>query len=442
LGNGQFQDAISVFRAAIAIRPNSAEVLCNLGYALKEAGQVGEAIAICRQSIQAKPDNPEAYTNLGSALQANDQIDEAIAAHRQAIVLRPGYAEAHNNLGSALSEAGQFEEALAEFSNAVELRPDLPEAHHDLAFALLSHGDFERGWEEYEWRWKCRGGSLPRPGFAQPRWDGAPFRNRTLLLYAEQGLGDAIQFIRYLPMVAERGGRIVLECQPPVQRLFQNFVQTIGGDCRIVCQGEALPQFDIQCPLLSLPLIFKTTLSTIPSRRPYLFPEPERIGQWQKRLEASGSDLKVGLAWAGSPGFKRDRYRSLSLDRLAPLADVLRVSFFSLQKGPAASEARHPPPGMKLVDWTDEFTHFNDDALIASLDLVISVDTSVAHLAGALGRPTWVLLCLAADWRWMLHRTDSPWYPSIRLFRQTSRGDWDGVIGRVVDALRLFIQER
>ena len=440
LGNGQLQDAIDIFQAAIAIRPDSAEVLCNLGYALKEAGRFSDAIAACRQSIALSPFNPEAYTNLGSALQANDQIEQAIAAHQQAIALRPSYAQAHNNLGSALTDAGEFDEALVQFSKAVQLRPDLPEAHHDLALALLSHGDFERGWEEYQWRWKCRSFSTPSRIFAQPQWDGAPFRDRTLLLYAEQGLGDAIQFVRYLPMVAEQGGQIVLECPPLMGQVFQSLVQTIKADCAIVSQGDALPRFDLHCPLLSLPLIFKTMLSTIPSRQPYLFPDPQRINSWRKRLESSGRDLKVGLVWAGSPRFKRDRYRSLSLDRLAPLTDVPRVTFYSLQKGPAASQAKFPPPGMKLIDWTDEFILFNNDALIASLDLIISVDTAVAHLAGALGRPTWVLLPFAADWRWMLHRTDSPWYPTMRLFRQTTRCDWDSVVDRVAQALRLLAQ--
>ena len=442
LENGQFQDAIDVFRAAIAIRPDSAEALCNLGYSLKEAGRFDEAIAACRRSIQVRPDNPEAYTNLGSALQGDDQIDEAIAAHRHAIALRPGYAEAHNNMGSAMREAGQFDEALAEFNKAVELRPDLPAAHHDLAFALLSHGDFDRGWVEYEWRWKCRNFTSPRRDFTQPRWDGSSFKDRTLLVYAEQGLGDAIQFVRYLPMVAERGGRVVLECQPLLREMFRNLVQTISGDCQIVCQGEALPEFDLQCPLLSLPLIFQTTLATIPSQAAYLFPELEQINSWRKRLESSGRDLKVGLVWAANPTFKLDRYRSLTLDRLALLGDVPGVTFYSLQKGLAAAQAKRPPPGMKLVDRTEEFVLFNNDALIAALDLIISVDTSVAHLAGALGRPTWVPLCFATDWRWMLHRTDSPWYPSMRLFRQATRGDWDGVVGRVAEALRALVQSR
>jgi len=270
--------------------------------------------------------------------------------------------------------------------------------------------------------------------FTKPQWDGRALEGRTLLLHAEQGLGDAIQFIRYLPLMSQRGGRIIIECYAELQRLFQ----IMAGRCQIVACGQPLPAFDLHCPLLSLPRVFGTTLSNIPHVVPYLHPDAEEARKWHHRLLWQSRLVNVGLAWMGNPAHKNDRSRSIKLARLAPLGQVPGVRFFSLQKGEAAAETKTPPSGMELVDWTQELKDFADTAgLIANLDLVIAVDTAVVHLAGAMGKPVWTLLPFVPDWRWLLEREDSPWYPTMRLFRQNSWGDWDSVITRVVDALSL-----
>jgi hypothetical protein len=262
---------------------------------------------------------------------------------------------------------------------------------------------------------------------------------RTILLHAEQGFGDVIQFIRYLPLVEQRGGRIIVECQAELQRLFQ----TTAERCQIVIRGQPLPAFDLHCPLLSLPRAFGTALANIPGTEPYLQADAEQVGRWQRRLGEFDSMVKVGLAWAGSPTHKKDRNRSMKLARLAPLGQAPGVRFFSLQKGATAAQAKTPPPGMDLVDWTEELKDFADTAaLIANLDLVIAVDTAVVHLAGAMGKPVWTLLPFVPDWRWLLEREDSPWYPTMRLFRQNSWGDWDSVITRVADALSQWVKNR
>jgi tetratricopeptide (TPR) repeat protein len=431
---GQLDQAISAYRQAIAVRPNYAEAHSNLGVALAEKGQLDEAITAWRQAIALSPNYAEAHSNLGVALAEKGQLDEGIAAYRRAIAVNPNLAEVHNNLGNTLRDRGQLDEAIAALDQAIALDPGLSDAHKNLSFALLTRGDFQRGWEEHEWRWKCKDFPSQPRNFARPQWDGYPLEGRTLLLHPEQGFGDAIQFIRYVPMVARRGGRIIVECKAELQRLFQ----TITAGCQNVARDQLLPAFDFHCPLLSLPRIFGTTLADVPQTVPYLQADGDAAGGWQDRLAEHLDVVTVGLAWAGSPAQKNDRNRSTKLARLARLGQVPGVRFFSLQKGEAAAEARTPPPGMELVDWTEELTDFADTAaLIANLDLIITVDTAVAHLAGAMGKPVWTLLSFVADWRWLREREDSPWYPSMRLFRQSALGDWDNVIKRVADQLSL-----
>jgi hypothetical protein len=255
------------------------------------------------------------------------------------------------------------------------------------------------------------------------------------LLHAEQGYGDTVQFIRYLPQVADRGGRIIIECQAALQRL----IQTMAGECSVVPAGQPLPTFDVHCPLMSLPRHFETTLQNIPRQIPYLHADTAMVGKWLEKLAQDSSSLKVGLAWAGSKTNENDRSRSMPLSSFAALAQAPDVQFYSLQKGEPAAQANDPPAGLKLIDWTSEIVDFADTAaLIANLDLVISVDTAVVHLAGAMGKPVWTLLPFAPDWRWMLERDDSPWYPTMRLFRQPSIGDWDSVVRTVAQALAQF----
>ncbi|MGD0387445.1 MAG: tetratricopeptide repeat protein, partial [Tepidisphaeraceae bacterium] len=428
---GEFDEAITVCRQAIRLKADFAEAHNNLGNALTGKKQLDAAIASLREAIRLKPDFAEAYNNLGNALRGKEQLDEAITAYRQAVGLRPDFAEAHINLG-VLTEMGQLDEAIAAYRRAIAINPNLPEAHKNLALALLAQGNFQQGWEEYEWRWKCKDVSSPRGALTEPQWDGRPLEDRILLLHAEQGLGDALQFIRYVPLVEQRGGKIIVECQAELQRLFQ----TIAGRCQIVARGQPLPAFDLQCPLLSLPRVFGTTLANVPKDVPYLQANAEDAGRWQHRLAEQSPIVKVGLAWAGRPTHQNDRNRSMKLACLAPLGQLRSARFFSLQKGEAAAEARTPPPGMELVDWTQELKDFADTAaLIANLDLVIAVDTAVAHLAGAMGKPTWILLPFAPDWRWLLNREDSPWYPTMRLFRQPARCSWGPAVEKIAAAL-------
>jgi len=436
---GRNDIAVGLIRRAIGLNPNVAEAYNNLGNALKDQGQLDEAIAAFRQALALNPNLPEAHNNLGSALKDQGQLDEAIAAYRQAIALRPTYADAHNNLGNALKDQGQLDEAVAAFRQAIALKPDYAEFHFNLSLSLLTSGDFQQGWEEHEWRWKCKEFPTPARNFPQPQWDGCPLEGRTLLLHTEQGHGDAVQFIRYLPLVEQRGGRIIIECYAELQRLFQ----TMAGRCQVVFRGQPLPAFDLHCPLLSLPRVFGTNFANLPQIVPYLSPDPALVEAWSRTLGAPDGQLRVGLAWAGNPRYKWDRTRSVNLQQLAPFAAARGVKFYSLQKGPPGEQAKNPPVGLELVDLGPELNDFVDTAAVMSLmDLIITTDTSVPHLAGALGRSVWVMLQLVPDFRWLRDRTDSPWYPTMRLFRQPTWGDWDSVITRVVDALSQWTRNR
>jgi len=411
-----------------------------------QAGRLHEAEKLYRLVLAKRPDHVDAMQNLGIIAQQVGRNDVAVDLIRRAIVLRPNYAEAYSNLGNALKDNGQFDEAIAACRQAIALKPDLPGAHHNLALSLLARGDFQPGWEEYEWRWKCEDFPSPPRNFPQPQWDGRPLEDRTLLLHAEQGFGDAIQFIRYVPLVAGRGGKIIIECYAELQRLFR----TIAGRCQIVVRDQPLPAFDLHCPLLSLPRAFGTNLANIPHVVPYLSPDPALVDAWSRTLGPGDGQLRVGLAWAGTPGFKADRTRSLNLQQLAPFATVAEakptargVKFYSLQKHPAGEQAKNPPLGLELVDLGPKLNDFADTAAVMSLlDLIITTDTSVPHLAGALARPVWVMLERVPAWRWLLDRDDSPWYPSMRLFRQPRIGDWDSVITRVVESLSLWMKNR
>jgi len=436
---GHLDGAIASYRRALELQPDSSLVHNNLGVALVGQRQFAEAATALRRAFQLEPDIPETLTNLGAALAAQGQFGEAIAAHRRALELQPDHLEALTNLGAALTGLNRTDEAIAAYRRVFAIKPDFADARQNLALALLLRGDLRKGWEEYEWRWKLREIAPLRRNFTQPLWDGGPLDGWTLLLHDEQGLGDAIQFIRYLPLAAQRGGSIVLECQQPLQRLFQ----TAAPDLPVVARGRPLPAFDVYCPLLSLPRIFSTDLGNIPGTAPYLRADSAGAALWRERLARPRSSLKVGLAWAGNPDHKNDRLRSLPLASLAPLADVPNVRFYSLQKGAAAAEAGAPTAGLELIDLTEDLRDFADTAaLIANLDLVIAADTAVAHLAAAMGQPVWTLLPFAPDWRWLLDRSDSPWYPTMRLFRQPRLMDWAPVIADLRAQLQLLVQSR
>jgi tetratricopeptide (TPR) repeat protein/glycosyltransferase involved in cell wall biosynthesis len=430
----KLDEAAESLRRALALRPDFAEAHSNLGIVLGERGEHAEAVESLRRAVALKPDYAEAHSNLGVALRNQDELGEALASFRRAVAVKPDYADGYRNLGVVLGDLGALDEALASYWRAVEEKSDYADAYFGAALALLLKGDLEQGFSHYEWRWKCPQFASADRRFVQPCWDGGPLNGRTILLHAEQGLGDTLQFVRYAPLVAARGGRVVVECQAELAPLLQG----LGGASQVVARGEPLPLFDLHAPLLSLPHLLGTTLETVPAEAPYLRAAPDRADAWAEYLDRAveATGLRVGLVWAGNPDHKGDRHRSMSLGALAPLARVPGVQFVALQKGAGAAQAEAPPDGMTLTNLGPLLADFADTAaVLEQLDLVITVDTSVAHLAGALGRPVWVLLAFAPDWRWLRQRDDSPWYPTARLFRQERHGDWEGVLARVASAL-------
>lgn len=349
--------------------------------------------------------------------------------------LEPGNRQdgsALNDLGNRLLDLGQIDQALACYDKAIQLQPSNAFAHFNRGFALLLAGRLVEGFQEFEWRWQCPNFPSPLRKCPQPLWDGANGVGKTLLLHAEQGLGDAIQFIRYLPMVMSKVGRVILECRSESVTLFQG----MPGLAQVIASDAVTPPFDVHLPLLSLPHIFGTSMQTIPAAVPYLTPDAQKVTQWKDRLASDTSPLKVGINWQGNPGYKWNSRRSASLATFASLARVPGVSFYSLQIGESAAEVLNPPPNMMLLDFTQHIQDLSDTAaLMANLDLIVSTDTSVVHLAGALGRPVWTVLCSVPDWRWLLTGDRSPWYPTMRLFRQKQQGDWDGVMSEVMREL-------
>ena len=426
----RFEQAEASYRRALALRPDFALAHHNLGNVLERGRRWPEAEGCYRRAIELVPEFAEAYNNLGALLQQQSRWEEAIECYSQALRLRPGMAEAHNGLGVALQWDNRDAEALVCYEQALALNPEFPEAHYNRATLWLRRGNFEQGWQEYEWRRRLS--DVPWRRFPQPLWDGAPLAGRTILLHAEMGLGDTVQFARYAPLVAERGGQVVLECQPGLAPLMES----LGGVAQVVPAGALLPEFDVRLPLLSLPRVFGTTLVSIPREVPYLSAPAERIRFWRERIGAAPG-LKVGLAWAGNPHSKTARKRFMPVANFAALAALPGVRLFSLQRGPQVAELDSLPPGCKVTQLEEEGGEVIDTAaIILNLDLVIAVDTMVAHLAGALGKPVWVLLASSPEWRWMLGREDSPWYPTARLFRQTRLGEWNDVMARVVEALQ------
>ena len=425
-------EAIYHYRKTIESDPNFSDAYINLGNTLQENKQFDEAIACYHKLLQLNPSHPDAYNNLGITFQEKGQFDEAIASYKKSLQINPAHADVYNNLGFALYEKGQIPEAITHYQKALQLDPSYATAHWNLSLALLLSGDFKEGWREYEWRWGTRYLSSFRRDFPQPIWNGSDISGQTMLLHAEQGFGDAIQFIRYAPLVAQRGVKLIVECRQPLVSL----IQQVEGIKEVIRHGESLPEFDVHCPLLSLPMLFDTTLETIPAKIPYINADSLLVTNWQKRIRNDNSKYKIGLAWAGNPEYKQNRYRNCPLQLFAPLAELDNVTFYSLQKGEESKETKNPPNSMRILDYSEELHNFMDTAaLIANMDLVICVDTAVAHLTGALGKPVWVLIPFTPDWRWLLSREDNPWYPTARLFRQSSIGDWKTVIEKISQAL-------
>jgi tetratricopeptide (TPR) repeat protein len=421
---GRLDQAISSYRCALIRNPHYADAHFNLGNALQESGQLNAAVDCYHRALVVQPDAAEIHYNLATVLLVQDRLKNALESYQAAVALKPDYAEAHNNMGAVLRDLGRINEAVRCFRKSLEIRPDYPEAHVNLALALLLIGDFKSGWAEHEWRWQWPGYTSPKRNFTQPLWQGEPLKGQTILVYAEQGLGDSIQFGRYLPQVIRCGGQVIFECPASLKTLFE----TALGTSQIIAQGNPLPHFDVQAPLLSLPLVFGTTLETIPNRVPYLA-APKGGPPFPA---AKDSKTKVGLVWAGNPRHSNDRHRSVDLDLLVPLLQLPEVACFSLQVGASSAALAELPAAIRPDDLGAGLRDFGDTAaLITQVDLIISVDTALAHLAGALGKPVWLLLPFVSDWRWMLGREDSPWYPAMRLFRQPHPGDWPSVIEKV-----------
>jgi tetratricopeptide (TPR) repeat protein len=472
LAQGKPEEAEANFRQAVRLRPDYAEAHYNLGLGLQAEGKLAEATAHFQQAVRLKPHSAEAHNNLGVVLQAQGELEQAVACLRQALALRPDYAGAHNNLGNVLREQGNLaqaevafrealrfqpawaevlsnlgsvlldqgrpEEAAACGEQAIRLRPDLPQARYLLGKCYLLQGNFEDGWPAYEGRLQLQ--EFATPSLPAPRWDGGDLEGKTILLLVEQGLGDALQFIRFAPLVQQRGARVVVLGFPALLPLLG----TCPGIDHLLATGEPLPSVDVHARLMSLPLLLGTTLSTVPAAVPYLFADPALVSHWRGELSTIGG-YKIGIVWKGSPRHKQDHLRSVGPREFAPLAGMAGVHLFSLQVGESAEDL----PVLEELGVTDLGSRFDPStfadaaAVVRNLDLVITVDTAVAHLAGALGTPVWLALPYRPDWRWLLDREDSPWYPTMRLFRQPQPGQWPAVFERMAKELaRLVTQAR
>jgi tetratricopeptide (TPR) repeat protein len=459
---GDLARAIELMQRAISLEPRNPSSYYNLAELYRRAGRLDEALGASQEALALEPESPRAFMSIGSTYAALGRHQEAMFHLQRAIAIAPNYALAHFNLGHVFDALGQFtkaieskseaarldpsfpeafcsrgitlykmgcrEEAQADWKRAIALNPSHADAHTNLAISELLRGNLAEGFSRYEWRWKAKD-SQSRPKMPTP-WKGEDLSTKQLLVHAEQGFGDAIQFCRYLPLLRERCAKLSLSVQEPLRSLIAHSMPWLD-----VCDG-AHPPSDVQSTLLSLPHLFKTTLDTIPAPAPYMHAPADAISRLAL-IMGGGPELKVGLVWAGSPKHSMDKDRSIPFGALAPILAVKDVRFFSLQIGPTARDA-----SASVTDLAPELTDFAQTAgAVANLDLVISVDTAVAHLAGAMGKPVWIMLPFVPDWRWLLEREDSPWYPTARLFRQKPLGQWGPVMRGIADALAMLAQK-
>jgi tetratricopeptide (TPR) repeat protein len=438
----RYGEALAPLERAIELLPGDAESHIQRGVALLNLERNAEALASFNRALAIRPDASEVLNNRGVALTATGRLREALESFARSAVVSGTTADHHTNIGIVLKILGRYREAIGSFGRALALKPDDPSARFALAFLHLTLGEFTLGWPLYEARFDVPALGNPARHFSAPRWDGMePLAGKTLLVHAEQGLGDVIQFCRYMPLLAAQGISVVFEVMPSLKALLR----TLPADIQLVGRGEPLPPVDYYCPLMSLPLAFNTGLDTIPARVPYLTAEPQRTANWMQRLRALPG-LRVGVAWQGNLAVEKliwARGRSIPVAALEPLAQLPGVTLVSLQKGPALEQLRTVTFAERIIDLSADLDRGPDAfldtaAVMASLDLVISSDTSVAHLAGALGRPVWTVLAASPEWRWGLERSDSPWYPTMRLFRQTTDGDWTAVVAAIAEALQNF----
>ncbi|MGY8845323.1 MAG: tetratricopeptide repeat protein [Gammaproteobacteria bacterium] len=416
--------AIDLLESALKIQPDNAIALNNYGVVLTEIHRIEDAYVALNKATTIKPDYAEAFSNKGNALKLLGNYEDALEAYSEAIQINPDYAEAYNNRGALLKEFNKVDEALEDLDKAINLKPNYPAANNTKGVSFLLKGDFKRGWPQYEWRWK----DLTLPSkireFEEPLWTGKEsLKGKVILLYSEQGLGDTIQFSRYLVLVKALGAKVVLETHKPLL----NILDSIESGVEIIIKGQQLPRFDYQCPLMSLPLAFSTDLKSIPLSNHYILPNESLVLKWKKIIGNAKRPL-IGIVWEGNPLHKNDHNRSI------PLAELIKYlpehfTYIGLQKDIRESNLKTLQKNSIIRNLVDDNVSLDETAaIIKSLDIVISVDTSVAHLSAAMGKPTWILLPFAPDWRWLLGRDTSPWYKSAQLFRQKERGSWKEIL--------------
>jgi len=434
----RWDEALASYDRATAINPLHAEVHCNRGNVLKEVGRLEAALASYNEAIRINPSLADAYSNRGTVQRMLEQFDGALASYDHAIALNPRFAEAHCNRGLLLHDLGRHPAALQSFGYALAIKPDFAEAHTNRSMTLLALGDYANGWLEYEWRWSTELYSRERRYFGRPLWLGKEsLAGKTILIHGEQGFGDTLQFCRYASLLAKLGAAVILEVPGPLKSLLAS----TDGAARCIVPEDTLPEFDYHCPLMSLPLACNSTLSTLPAQVPYLRGNAEKTRYWMEKL-GQRRKPRIGLVWSGGARPTQPHLWHVNRRRnipLATLAVLLRpdMDFYSLQKGELAeAELREftvkNPNGPQLIALTDELRDFSDTAaLVANLDLVVTVDTAMAHLAAALGKPVWILNRFDACWRWLVDRSDSPWYPTAKLYRQHGPGDWEPVLRQV-----------
>lgn len=427
---GVLDDSLADYNEAIRLDPDYAGAYVNRGNLFKDIGRLSDALGDYNEAILINPKCEEAYSNRGNLLKDAGKLDDALEDHSKAIQINPNYAEAYSNRGGVFRDLGRVDDALSDYHRSIQVNPNYARGHFNYSMVLLLLGRFIEGWKEYEWRWKTKEFIRKKNGIQGPLWNGSELNGKTILIYSEQGNGDTIQFIRYVSQIKKYGGRVVVKCPQSLKRLLSH----VDGINLLVVEGDSVPEYDVQLPLLSVPHILKTDEYSIPADIPYIFPEDDLSIE-----SLSYSYINVGIVWAGSPTHKNDRNRSIKVDYFVPLASIPDVQLYSLQVGTRSSDLDSPAVDNNIVDLSSNISDYKDTAsCINKLDLVITVDTSVAHLAGAIGKTVWVLLPFSPDFRWLLECDDSPWYPTMRLFRQNKRGNWGEVFENVAQALREY----
>jgi tetratricopeptide (TPR) repeat protein len=437
---GDHERAGATFRELLAADPRNAVALHALGVLAQLRGDPTSAVSFFTKAIHEQPGVAAYHNNCGEAYRTLGDLEHALQCYDSAIALAPDYVHPRINRGLVLAACARYEDAIDAYEDAIRVEPESANAHLGLATTLLTLERYERGWQEYAWRRAHGEYRSIASELTGPPWNGGPLPDGTVLLYAEQGFGDAIQFVRYAPLVAERCAHVLIKCHADLDVLFASMC---GPTISIVRSGTGLPPYDAHASLLDLPALFCTTAATIPATVPYLAAPRERVEGWHEKLGQNGERLRVGIAWAGSARQQNNRNRSCTLADFAPLSRLPNIEIYSLQKETAGPLLWPTDAAAPLIDVGARIGDFADTAaIIENLDLVITVDTSVAHLAGALGRPAWTMLSFAPDWRWLTRRLDSPWYPRMRLFRQRRAGDWSGVFEEAANALGALARTR